>query len=68
LASGPIYHSDAQPAIIRVQKEVLLEEGYFKKIGQPEPLMENGIQKSDLDGTKWWMVTLEELGLPLRTF
>jgi hypothetical protein len=43
------------------QFEVLLNEGYFKQIGQPRFL------KTDIDEIKWYEVELEELGIPLRT-
>lgn len=62
---GPINHSD-EPPVIQVQEEVLMEEGYFKKIGEPEPYLENGVPKVDPDGTIWIKIRLEELGTPLR--
>lgn len=47
------------PKCSNIQREVLLEEGYFKQIGQPRATkVENGIQ--------WYEVDLEELGIPLR--
>jgi len=42
------------------QYEVLLNEGYFKQIGQPTLI------KVDVDKVKWYEVELEELGVPLR--
>ena len=62
---GPINHADADPAII-VQREVLMEEGYYRKLGEPRPIMENGVQKRDADKTLWFEVDLEELGRPIR--
>jgi hypothetical protein len=60
-----IYKYANDPNEIR-QFEVLLDEGYFKLIGQPKPIVKNGIPKKDLDGTEWFEVELEELGIPLR--
>ncbi|TNE55376.1 MAG: fibronectin type III domain-containing protein [Bacteroidetes bacterium] len=62
---GPINHADADP-VIRVQQEVLLEEGYYRKLGAPQQYLENGIPKVDPDGTVWMTIDLEELGTPLR--
>jgi len=43
-----------------IQEEVILNEGYFKQIGEPVLIKtENGIP--------WYEINLEELGLPLRT-
>jgi hypothetical protein len=51
-----------------IQEEVLLEEGMFKMIGQPKPILENGVPKYDPDGvTPWIEIELEELSTPLRT-
>lgn len=48
------------PDCLRIQEEVLLEEGMFKMIGEPVLIKtENGIP--------WYEVSLEELGIPLRT-
>ncbi len=68
---GSIYHSSVQPPAIRNQQEVLLEEGYYRKLGDPEPIFINGEHKFDYapDGTTpvyWYEVELEELGLPIR--
>lgn len=62
---GPINHADAHPSI-RVQEEVLMDEGYFRKIGEPAPFIENGKPKVDEDGTIWIKVQLEELGIGFR--
>jgi hypothetical protein len=67
---GPLYHADAQPPIIMNQQEVLLEEGYFRKINEPTSIMENGSPKVDYDTNGepiyWMEVELEELGTPIR--
>lgn len=68
---GSIYHGTAQPPAIRNQQEVLLEEGYYRKVGDPQPILVNGEHKFDFapDGTTrvyWYEIELEELGLPIR--
>ena len=51
-----------------IQEEVLLEEGMFKKLSEPKKILNpNGTPKTDIDGTEWWEVELEELGTGLRT-
>lgn len=54
-------HPNNQP-----QLEVLLEEGFFKIIGKPQPIKENGIPKIDSDGTPWMEVELEETFKKIR--
>jgi hypothetical protein len=51
------------------QKEVLLEEGMFKMIGQPKDILNpDGSPKFDPDGiTPWVEIELEELSIPIRT-
>lgn len=52
-----------------IQEEVSLEEGYFKMIGEPKPVLnEFGVAKKDIDGTEWFEVELEETGIALRSF
>jgi hypothetical protein len=43
-----------------------MDEGYFRKIGEPAPFIENGKPKVDEDGTIWIKVQLEELGIGFR--
>ncbi|WP_045114732.1 hypothetical protein [Microscilla marina] len=64
---GPIKHANANPAI-QIQQEVLLEEGYFKVLSRPRPILENGKPKVDLDGTPWMEVLLEETTKSLRNY
>lgn len=67
---GSIYHSGALPSTIRNQQEVLLEEGYYRKISNPQPILENGNPKIDFDADGneiyWMEVELEELRTPIR--
>ena len=62
---GPINHGN-QPNIM-IQQEVFMEEGLFRKVGQPQPLIENGVIKRDANGIPWYEIELEELGTPLRS-
>lgn len=67
---GSIYHADAIPPVIRNQQEVLLEEGYFRKISEPTAILENGNPKVTTNGNGdpvyWMEVELEELGTSIR--
>lgn len=47
-----------------VQQEVLLQEGFFKQIGQPRLIREEKINDEIIP---WYEVILEETGNPLRT-
>jgi len=50
-----------------VQDEVIMNEGYFKQIGEPKRILNiDGSPKRDIDGTEWFEVELEELGIKLR--
>jgi hypothetical protein len=52
-----------------IQEEVLLKEGYFRKIGEPQPVLENGVPKVEIiNGIEvpWIVIELEELGNPIR--
>jgi hypothetical protein len=53
---GPIHHPGAT-----IQDEVLLEEGFFKPIGQPTHIF------TDAEGVKWYEVEVEELVAPIRS-
>lgn len=47
-----------------------MEEGLFRKVGEPEPYIENGAHKIDIDNdgneVPWVIIRLDELGQPLR--
>jgi hypothetical protein len=64
---GPLYHADANPPVIMIQREVLMEEGYFRKLGEPRPIMEGAVHKQDGEGNLWFEADLEELGMPIRS-
>ncbi|OOV17654.1 hypothetical protein [Flavobacterium sp. LM4] len=55
---GKTRHPLSEP-IEQFQKEVLMEEGYFKQISEP-------ISFTGSDGTKWYYIDFEELGKPLN--
>lgn len=56
---GKTRHPDSPP-IEQMQKEVLMEEGLFKQIDEPI------LFKTDADGTEWYYLDLEELGIPIN--
>jgi len=55
---GKTRHSDSD-AIEQLQREVLMEEGYFKQTSEPIPF-------TGSDGTKWYYIDFEEIGKPLN--
>ncbi len=56
---GPIKHGSAMPASVRIQKEVLLEEGVFRIVNR------SGI-KTAPNGQQYYEIELEELGQSFR--
>lgn len=61
---GPARHANANPPSIRIQEEVLLNEGYFKQMSEPIPVMENGVQKV-IQGMPVYYVDFVEMVKPL---
>jgi serine/threonine protein phosphatase PrpC len=58
---GTIRHPNSKP-IEQIQEEVLMEEGLFKQLNEPEKF------RTDPDGTEWFYIDFEELGKPLNKY
>ena len=56
---GPTRHSNVDLAI-QVQEEVVLNAGILKQVGEPIPIIENGVQK-EIDGMKAYYIDFIEL-------
>jgi len=56
---GKIRHAN-EPASIQVQREVLLNPGSLKQVGEPAPIMENGVHKM-IDGMKAYYIDLVQI-------
>jgi hypothetical protein len=57
---GPVRHIN-DPEILRIQSEVIMNEGFFRQTSAPIPIIENGVHKV-VDGIPFYYVDFLELG------